>query len=1484
VRQFEFRRYLPAGKGKPEIEIAPGQESIFEPGTPTRSFTLPRGEAEKSMEVIGIPLKEPGFYVVEIASPRLGAALLERDQPYYAQTSVLVTNLAVHFKHGRESSLAWVTSLDNAEPVPDATVVLRDCRGKEFWRGPTDRNGIARIAKELPAQSALPRCGELGQGFFVSASKADDYSFVWTAWNDSLEPWRFNLAVGGWQGPNVVHAVFDRTLLRAGETVSMKLIARRMTGKGFALVDPSGLSPRAEVRHVASGEKYELDLGWDKRGSADAQWKIPVAAKLGSYEVVVRETARAGREQIAGSFRVEAFRVPTLKATLMPASTPLVRAKEAAFGMQLAYLSGGAAAGSPIKARGLVTPYAASFPEHDGFVFSNGPVKVGRTEPVNDEEATEPDEQDDAPRPVSRDSKVLATQNLVLDAQGGATIRYTGIPDVDSPRQLLAEVEYRDPNGETLSAAKTAVLWPAAMAIGIRSDEWAGTGTELDLRALAVDLNGKPLADVPVEISVFQRRYYTHRKRLIGGFYAYESFSEVKPLAGKDAGSAECRGRTDRLGYLACRIKPDASGEVMVQATAHDAQGNAVAANRELWVAGEDDWWFKADNNDRFDLLPEKKRYEPGNKARFQVRVPFREATVLVSVEREGVLDSFVTRLSGRNPVIELPIKANYAPNVFVSAFVVRGRVTEPAATALVDLGKPSFRLGIAKIDVGWEKNRLGVEVASERSEYRVRESVPVVVRVRTPAGKAPPANTEVTLAAVDEGLLQLKPNDSWKLLDAMMRPRGIEVFTSTAIQEVVGKRHFGKKALVPGGGGGRSTARELFDTLLFWKARVKLDSNGDARVSVPLNDSLSAFRIVAVAEGGSGLFGSGERTIRTNQDLILLSGLPGLVREGDRFGGSFTVRNTTATPQTVAVGARVTADGKPLPELPSQSFELPAESAHTVSWDLRVPLDAGKLIWEVEAKGENVRDSLRATQQVAVALPVQTLQATLLQLEGRQSMPVALPPDAVPGRGGIEVTLEQKLGKDLPGVREWISRYPYTCLEQRVSSAIALRDRKRWDEDMEGLSAQLDRNGLAKYFPSMRDGSEVLTSYLMQVAAAAGWPVPADALVRMKGALKDFVEGRLSRPSELGTADHTFRRVQAMAALAAHGDFEAGWLDSMIVEPNLWPSSAVLDWIALLQSKSASRLAERERWLSEAKNVLRGRTQLSGTTVSLSTDRQDYLWWLMVSGDSNVNRILLQLATEPEWREDAGRLARGALARQQRGHWNTTVANAWGVLAIDRFSREFESAAVTGKVHVALAEQLRTFDWTAAPEGGELRFSWPKGREELALLPSGTGAPWAIVSSRAALPFAQPFTAGLRIARRVDVVEQRVKGEWHRGDVARVTLDLESSSQLTWVVINDPLPPGAQVFGSGLGGDSAMLARDNRTIGSWALWPAFEERRLDSFRVYYRYVPTGKWTVTYSMRLNQDGAFQLPESRVEAMYAPEIFGLVPNAALTVKP
>jgi uncharacterized protein YfaS (alpha-2-macroglobulin family) len=308
----------------------------------------------------------------------------------------------------------------------------------------------------------------------------------------------------------------------------------------------------------------------------------------------------------------------------------------------------------------------------------------------------------------------------------------------------------------------------------------------------------------------------------------------------------------------------------------------------------------------------------------------------------------------------------------------------------------------------------------------------------------------------------------------------------------------------------------------------------------------------------------------------------------------------------------------------------------------------------------------------------------------------------------------------------------------------------------------------------------------------------------------------------------------------------------------------------------------EREQRLAEARRILRSRLTLQGTLLALSTERRDSLWWLMVSPDVNANRTLIAALDDPELRADMARIARGALARQRGGHWDTTPANAWGVVAMDRFSERFESEPVTGTAATALANETKRVDWHATPDGATLAFPWPKAVSELAVTQTGTGKPWATVLSRAAVPLRAPLASGYRVARTVTPVEQKTPGAWSRGDLARVRLEIEADQDMTCVVVSDPLPAGATALGSGLGGDSRIAAEGAMRHGRASI--AFTERTFEALRAYYDYVPQGRWSVEYLVRFNNAGRFELPPTRVEALYAPEMFAALPNAPIEVKP
>lgn len=1440
---------------------------------------LPKPGSSSEFEVVGIPLAKPGYHIVEIESQLLGTALLATPKPMYVRAAALVTNMAVHLKTGSDNGLVWVTALDSGKPVADAEVRVSNSKGVLLWQGKTDSLGRAVIDRAVRDSNGF---------LFASARLNGDYSFVRSDWNEGIEPWRFGVETWSDTGEFKIHSILDRSLFRIGQTVSFKHIARNRGSKGFAFPDPATLPGKLIIRHSASGTEFTQPISWDAQGSATNSWKVPESAKLGTYEVVLVGGKQG--EVYSGEFRVGDFRLPVYTGSVQGVPARQVAPGKVPLALGLSFLNGGAAKNTEVKVSATLRPRWPEYKNYERYNFhidfDDAAMTAFKVEANNRVEET----------------LILDKQAIKLDQAGAGKLDIVLPGKPKGPSEVYAEMSFADPNGEIQTIHGRVELWPAAVTVGIRVADWAATESQNRIEVVVLDSNGKPLPGQAVSVKAKRRIDYSHRRRIVGGFYAYENTQEYKDLG------EICGGTTDSRGLLLCHPKIGESGAIYLLAEANDGQGNTARSSTSYWITGAGDLWFTAGNQDRIDVIPEKKNYAPGDTARFQVRTPFREATALISVEAGGIIDTFVQPLSRFKPTVEIPVKAEWGPNVFVSVLAVRGRVEplkwysffqwgwrEPMSwfkewwnpeqpTAMVDLAKPAYRLGLGEIAVGTDGFKLKVDISSDKSDYRPREEATVRIKVTTPDGKPAPAGTEVAFAAVDQALLELRPNDSWNLLDALLQTRGYQVETATAQSMVIGKRHFGKKALPPGGGGGRAPARELFDTLLKWQPRVVLDAGGSATLKLTMNDSLTEFKLVGIATAGAGLFGTGSTKVKTRQDLQIISGLPPLVREGDSFKAMLTLRNGTARQMVVNISGKSGAT-----TLAPQKLTLAPEGAGELSWPLKAAEGVASQEWEFAAReeGGNGQDTLRITQQIAPAVPVTVQQATFSRIAGKFDVPVTLPAGALPGKGGLEISLSPKLAAVPPGLKRFFEDYPFGCLEQKTSIAVGLHDEKRWQAIADTLPGYLDNNGLASYFPGS-GGSATLTAYLLDLVTLAGFSIPEDSRQRMIGGLTAYVEGRLKTgewaPAFAGNDVLLQRRLNALEALTRQGSKPTRAAAALDIDPLRLSTASLIDWTLI--TRRLEDLPQRDKKLAEARQELRNRLSYAGSRLIFTTEREDYWWWMMLNADANAFRLIEAMLDEADWKDDLPRLMQGALERQVRGRWLTTTANAWARVTLDRFAQKFEREPVAGTTTASFAKARAELDWKKAGNDAPapLSLPWPAtpGKDDkLAISHEGSGKPWANIQLLAAIPDGPPRAMGYRISRKVTPLQEKTPGKISRGDLWRVTLTVDADNDMSWVALTDHIPAGARIMGDGDGRDSAIASLGENREGR-GMWPTYVERSFSAFRAYYAMLPKGRFTIDYTLRLNNAGNFALPPTRVEAMYAPDVFGEVPNGRVTV--
>jgi len=351
---------------------------------------------------------------------------------------------------------------------------------------------------------------------------------------------------------------------------------------------------------------------------------------------------------------------------------------------------------------------------------------------------------------------------------------------------------------------------------------------------------------------------------------------------------------------------------------------------------------------------------------------------------------------------------------------------------------------------------------------------------------------------------------------------------------------------------------------------------------------------------------------------------------------------------------------------LPSREIDVPAESAREVRWSIDVPPSIKALHWEASVStlsGVSASDRVKFDQQVRPSVPVRVMQATLGQLSGSLTLPVAAPADGIVDRtpqggrprGGVQVGLQPRLTGALPGIRRYFETYPFICLEQKTSKAVGLHDERLWAEVARQLPSYLDQDGLAAYFPPMAGegghGTDYLTAYVLAATHEAGFELPPQARDAMLSGLSAFVQGRLQRaawapPGRAANLMLDVRRLAAIEALSRYGRAEPRMLDPISVAPNTWPTAALINWLNILQRVPG--VVDRDKRLAQAEQILRSRLTYAGTTLKFSTEEDDFWWWLMDNPDANAARLILSVMNLPGWQEDLPRMVVGSLGRQR--------------------------------------------------------------------------------------------------------------------------------------------------------------------------------------------------------------------------------------------
>lgn len=1417
----------------------------------------------------------------------------QRSQHHLAATTqaiVQITDLGMAWKHGDDGLLVFVFSHRTGRPVEAATVTLRKHLDGAFATTTTNSDGIARLDKLPQVQPDEAIWLSTRHGVDIHVQRIDSA-------RGGYSPWQLGARSFDWNPERKIRSrvqlFTERNLYRPGETVRLAAILRDYEGHLPRLPSkPQKLT--LSVRDPGGNVVHESEVETGEGGILTAVFDLPGIGN-GLHRATLSWAPRGRKDHPSRYhhyFSVEDFRRNAFEVGLDLPAGDLVAPATLDAHVTASYLHGAPVSSSEarwtmhLSGRGFYPAkwkdfYFADHREMDGGYWSYYYGIDHYWSPSG--------------------GRAFVQGQASLDAEGSAILSMDVPADADfpRPRDAVVTVEVTDPRGQTLSATGQRTLHPADFYLGVeRPPGLIRAGQPTPLKVITVGPDGELLPHTGDAVVRLEKKVWkTVEVKRAGGGLTRRNTQEMQTV------HEQALSITGGRANLECTVPEAGEHHLVIETT--DGVGRTVRTAVAIHATGPDAYAWQGLQGLRIDLLPDKKLYQPGDTARLLVKTPL-NGTALVTVERDGVERAFVTTLKGDTPVVEVPLTALDSPNVHVGVMILEGTEGSGLAHPV-----PRARFGYADLQVERQLARLDVELTPVEPVIRPGSPAVVHVAVRDHAGQPAP-RTPVVFYAVDEGTLAVAGYENPDPLRFFHPERRLRVRTGASLAKILAEDpelidNWNKGFTIGGGGEDMMVApRKDFTPTACWTT-VLTDERGEVAVDFKVPDTLTRYRLVAVAAGADGWrFGTGEGAIEVNKPLMVDPLEPRFAHAGDVLDARANVFNRTDRAGSFAIafhgGSLTTAQSPPRMEIdlgPGESkpvtfrVRLNEPGTATWRWDARpVRLDPVRL--DPAAPGladappptddlADMADAVEATFEVIHPVPVLKERHHAQAREPGQ--PVAVMREASPlllaGEGKVVVTIANTRLAEGLGALDHLLHYPYGCAEQTASSLapwIALSAAREVvpnapaQEEVEKAvrigvarlaSMQVSGGGLA-YWPDAHEVSPWASCHVAGVlieAREAGFDVPDGLLKPLLGYLAGMVAGH----AEEKNAWKLTLRLEAVHLLARAGAADAATLNALFEARNRFTVTgrqhlacalalADDDNARALQMLAEVRDDEMDQglrpWLSHGHRLALDLRAAVAADASLAT----------------VDDLVAEL------------LAR----RNQLGHWGTTYGNAHALLALADVHRKHGRELTPCSATLVYGDTSHEVEFDAKPMARTVVIPLDKVRDASATLVAAPGAPVLFATTEIrSRPPEMPAKRGAP-AFRIDRTYRKVQpdgslaepGEALKvGDLVAVQLEIEASQALRYIAVDDPLPSVLEAvnpeFKSQVGNAAAMANASSP-------WLTDHTELRDDRALFFCNAlrGTGTFNITYLARVTAAGTVFAPPSKIEAMYQPEMTAL----------
>lgn len=600
------------------------------------------------------------------------------------------------------------------------------------------------------------------------------------------------------------------------------------------------------------------------------------------------------------------------------------------------------------------------------------------------------------------------------DEKGDAKETYT-VPAEYTNRGLMQADFYTtvfDETGRPVNRKSTIDIYTQDVFYGLADDGYYyyRLNQNIPFKLLALNKDEKPVA-AKAHVQVIKHEYHTYLSREYE-YFRYDSRREDKTIIDQEVNVS---GEATLFNFV-----PRTPGEYEIRVGKPGVNSYVVSSFYSYGYWGSGGGNFEVNNEGNVDIELDKKSYFTDENARVLFKTPF-NGKMLVTVETDKVIDYRYVNVENRSASLELNLKADYLPNAYITATLIK-----PHAESDMPL---TVAHGFKSITVEEKARKMNVEIVAQKN-VRSRTHQKVTI-------KAAP-NSKITLAAVDEGILQITNYKTPDPYGFFYAKRALEV-NSFDLYPLLFPELKGNISSVGGDGFDLSKRTNPMQNkrvklVSYWSGIMQANSSGEATFEFDVPQFSGQLRLMAVAYKDAA-FGSTDMNMTVADPVVISTALPRFLSPRDTVVMPVTVSNTTKGSTTAKVSVKLTGPIKVVGSS-TQSVSINANSEGRVKFLVvaEPKIDVAKVLVEVNALNEKFSEETDITIRPTASLQKRT-NAGSIAAGSSKSVDFDMN-YFIPSSTDYQLIISKNPVVEIADQVYRLVTYPYGCTEQTVSAA----------------------------------------------------------------------------------------------------------------------------------------------------------------------------------------------------------------------------------------------------------------------------------------------------------------------------------------------------------------------------------------------------------------------------------------------------------------